>query len=103
MLPCSLILFATKFKAYVSYADENGDMQEFDCNNTVFQNDPARVDTIVLAEAFHFPTSNYAQTDIKATVRLQCNIMGREGNRFNREMYLDCIYLRPRTSKTEEQ
>ncbi len=101
--PVNANMLATKFKAFIGYADENGEMQEFDCNGTVFQNDPARVDTIVLAEAFHFPASNYAQTDIKATVRLQCNIMGREGNRFNREMYLDCIYLRPRTSKTEEQ
>ena len=93
----------TKFKAFISYADEKGEMQEFNCDNTVFQNDPTRVDTIVLAEAFHFPACNYAQTDIKVTVRLQCNIMARESSRFNRELYLDCIYLRPRTSKTEEQ
>ena len=92
----------TKFKAYVNYADENGDMQTFDCGQT-FQNDPERVDTIVLAEAFYLPACNYNQTDIKVSVKLQCNIMARESSRFSREMYLDCIYLRPRTSKTEEE
>ena len=93
----------TKFKAAINYVDENGNQQTYDCGNTVFQNDPERVDTIVLAENFHFPTCNYGQTDIKASVKIQCNIMGRETSRFSREMYLDCIYLRPRTSKTEEQ
>ena len=92
----------TKFKAFVNYADENGEMQTFDCGQT-FENNPERVDTIVLAEAFQFPACNYNQTDIKVTVKLQCNIMARESSRYNREMYLDCIYLRPRTSKTEEQ
>ena len=92
----------TKFKAYINYVDENGDMQTFDCGQT-FENNPERVDTIVLAEAFHFPACNYNQTDIKVSVKLQCNIMARESSRYNREMYLDCLYLRPRTSKTEEQ
>ena len=101
--PETASLKPTKFKAAINYVDEKGNAQTYDCGNTVFQSDPERVDTIVLAEAFRFPTCNYGQTDIKASVKLTCSISGRETSRFSREMYLDCIYLRPRTSKTEKQ
>jgi hypothetical protein len=83
--------------------DEDNIPQSFNCGNTQFQSDPARVDTVVLAEAFHFPTCNYDQNEVKVTLKLQCSILARETSRFSREMYLDCIYLRPRTSKSEEQ
>ena len=92
-----------KFKAYINYVDEAGDPQTFNCNNTEFTNDPERVDTIVLAENFHFPACNYDQNDIKISVRLLCSITARQTATYSREMYLDCIYLRPRTSKSEEQ
>ena len=92
-----------KFKATINYVDEDNIPQSFNCGNTQFQSDPARVDTVVLAEAFHFPTCNYDQNEVKVTLKLQCSILARETSRFSREMYLDCIYLRPRTSKSEEQ
>ena len=60
-------------------------------------------DTVLLAEAFHFPTCNYDQNEVKVTLKLQCSILARETSRYSREMYLDCIYLRPRTSKSDEQ
>ena len=92
-----------KFKAYINYVDEKGADKTFNCNNTEFTNDPERVDTIVLAENFQFPVCNYDQNDIKVTVRLLCSITARQTASYSREMYLDCIYLRPRTSKSEEQ
>ena len=55
----------------------------------------------MLAEAFHFPACNYDQNDIKVTVRIQCSITARQTSQYAREMYLDCIYLRPRTDKDE--
>ena len=85
-----------KFKATINYVDEKGKEQTFNCNNTQFQSNPEKVDTIVVAEAFHFPACNYDQTDIKVSLKLQCSILARETSRFAREMYLDCIYLRPR-------
>lgn len=91
-----------KFKAAVNYIDEDGNEQSFNCGNTQFRSDPTRVDTVVVAENFSFPTCNYGQDDIKVTVKLQCSILARENVNFSREMYLDCIYLRPRTSNTEE-
>ncbi len=92
-----------KFRATINYVDTLGYAQSFNCNNTQFKSDPERVDTVVVAEGFHFPACNYAQTDIKVTVKLQCSILARETSSYSREMYLDCIYLRPRTSKTEQQ
>ena len=90
-----------KFKAYINYVDEKGDAQTFNCGNTQFLSDPEKVDTIMLAEAFHFPTCNYDQQDIKTTVRLQCSILARETSKYSREMYLDCIYLRPHKKNIE--
>lgn len=95
MKPC-------KFKATINYVDTAGVEKTFNCNNTQFQNQPERVDTIVLAEAFEFPACNYNQNDIKVSVKLQCSILARETSRFSREMYLDCIYLRPKRMKMED-
>jgi len=92
-----------KFKATISYVDEDNNTLTFNCNNTQFESNPERVDTVVLAEAFHFPTCNYDQNEVKVTIRLECSILARETSRYSREMYLDCIYLRPRTSKSDEQ
>lgn len=89
-----------KFKAAVNYVDEQGKEKTYDCENTVFQTDPLRVDTVLLASKFRFPASNYGQVNTKISLKLTCNILARETSRFAREMYLDCIYLRP--SKKEE-
>lgn len=85
-----------KFKATINYVDLDGKAQTFNCGGTQFQSDPERVDTIVLAEAFQLPACNYDQQDIKVSVTLTCSILARETSRFARELYLDCIYLRPR-------
>ena len=94
MRPC-------KFKATLNYVDEQGKELSFNFDNQQFQSNPEKVDTVVLAEAFHLPACNYDQNDIKVSLTLQCNILARETARYAREMYLDCIYLRPRTSKSE--
>lgn len=96
MRPC-------KFRATVNYVDSLGEQQSFNCGNTQFRTNPERVDTVVLAENFHFPACNFDQNDIKVSVRVQCSILARETSQFSREMYLDCIYLRPRTPKSEQQ
>lgn len=84
-----------KFKASIDYVDENGSQQTFNCGNTTFITDAERVDTVVLAKGFVFPVCNYDQINTKVTVKLTCNILARETSKYNREMYLDCIYLRP--------
>ena len=92
-----------KFKATINYVDEDNNEQSFNCDNNQFQSDPERVDTILLAEGFHFPVCNYDQRNTKISIKITCSILARETSRYSREMLLDCIYLRPRTSKSVEQ
>lgn len=92
-----------KFKATINYVDEKGASKSFNCNNTEFETDPSRIDTVMLAENFHFPAANYATNDIKVSVKLKCSISTRETSKYSREMYLDCIYLRPRTDAVSEE
>jgi flavoprotein len=111
---CAIVLPATvynpkaqlkscRIQAEIIYVDENGAEKTFNCNNTKFSNDPASVDTLVLAEDFKFPVCNYDQTNNKIKVKLKCNILPRESSQYSREMFLDCIYLRPRKNTNSEQ
>lgn len=95
MRPC-------KFKATINYLDETGAAKSFNCDNKQFQSNPERVDTIVLAEAFHFPVSNFGETAISFSIKLSCAILARETSKYAREMYLDCIYLRPRNENNNQ-
>ncbi len=97
--PNDTLLKPCKFRASINYVDAQGNAQEENFDKKLFQSNPAKVDTIVLAEAFHFPACNYDQLDIKVSVTLQCYVLARESSQFSREMYLDCIYLRPRKAK----
>lgn len=90
-----------KFKATLNYVDEKGAEQKFTFDNKTFTSDPEHVDTLVLAEAFHLPACNYDQSDIKVSLKLQCSILARENSQYAREMYLDCVYLRPRRISNE--
>ena len=101
LMGCLLLLTAVRllaedFTLKGKVVDEEGNAKLYDCGKTKFNNDPARVDTLVLAENFTFPVCNYDQTNMKFTVKLKCNILARETSTFSREMFLDCIYLRPR-------
>ncbi len=96
-----------KFKATINYVDMDGKDQSFSCKNadgkSEYQNNPERVDTVLLAENFKFPTCNFEQSNAKFSIKLACSITARQTSTYSREMYLDCIYLKPRTSKSEEE
>jgi len=91
-----------KFKVVISYLDEKGNEKTETLKNKQFQNDPTRVDTIMLAESFYFPACNYGQNNNSVSVKLQCSILPKETSRFEREMYLDCIYLKPKKVTNNE-
>ncbi|MDE6011832.1 MAG: hypothetical protein K2G91_03760, partial [Prevotella sp.] len=88
-----------------NYVATDGSVKSFDCNKDSnkdgFISDPEKVDTVVLAEAFPFPTTNFSQNTSKVSLTLKCSITARQNANYSREMLLDCIYLRPRTSKPE--
>lgn len=90
-----------RFQVDLNYVDANGKAVLEDFGQKKFSNDPTRVDTVVIAENFVFPVCNYDQTNLKFTLKLKCSILPRENTTYSREMYLDCIFLRPRNSKPE--
>ena len=88
-----------KFNAFINYVEADGTEKSFNCDDKVFMSDPEKVDTIVLAEAFHFPATNYNQSTNKISLSIKSNISTSERSKYSFEMLLDCIYLRPRTNK----
>lgn len=104
-----------KFKVAINYVDEEGKPQKHDCFYNVynedgslkkqevnFENDPTRVDTIMVAEGFKLPASNYGQNNNNVTITITLNIGPRDNTKYNRVMYLDGIFLRPSKPTTEE-
>jgi hypothetical protein len=97
-----------KFKSTINYVDEKGKAASFACVNeedgkTEFTSDPLHVDTVLLARGFQFPACNYGQSNTNYSIKIQCSILTSQNAKYSRDMLLDCIYLRPRTSKSEEQ
>ena len=90
------------FTAAISYINEKGEKVKVE-GGTQFTNNPERVDTIVLAHDFHFPVCSYDQSAVTVEVTLMTDLGRGEDPDYSRVMYLDCIYLRPRTSNSEEQ
>lgn len=85
-----------KFKATINYIDENGDDKQYQCNGgNAITTAKDVVDTIVVAEAFKLPACNYSQSNARISLTITCDISARENAKYWREMYLDCIFLRP--------
>lgn len=81
-----------KFVAELTYMDENGEMQTIEYNDEV-KSDGVKVDTVLIGR-FTFPVCNYQQQDATVNLKIKCSI-GRRETRYSREMFLDCIYLKP--------
>ena len=58
-----------------------------------FSNNPYQTDSVLIGQ-FTFPTCNYQQQETTVSLQLKCSITNRQTN-FSREMFLDCIYLKP--------
>ena len=95
-----------KFSANINYLDLTGKKQTYVCKSSTgksaFQNNPLRVDSVLIAENFKFPACNYGIGSQDFSINLKCNINPLESGKYSRDFYLDCIILKPRTSKSEE-
>jgi hypothetical protein len=78
--------------------DENGEQQSIAFNKEI-SNNAYKVDSVLIGQ-FTFPVCNYQQQEATVSLQLQCSITNRQTN-FSREMFLDCIYLKP-VSEAEE-
>ena len=81
-----------KFKAVLNYMDVDGVMKSVNFDDEV-SNNPYRTDSVLIGQ-FTFPTCNYQQQETTVSLQLKCSITNRQTN-FSREMFLDCIYLKP--------
>lgn len=82
-----------KFKAVLHYVDENGAKKTYNFGNQEFSNNGETIDTVSIGK-FTFPVSNYKLQDATVSLELKCSITTRQTS-YSREMYLDCIYLKP--------
>lgn len=87
-----------KFVATLNYVDEQGEQRSVNFDEER-SNDPYRVDTVLIGR-FTFPTCNYQQPETTVSLQLQCSIKKTQ-TKFSREMFLDCIYLKPVTEDEE--
>lgn len=89
--------YPCKFKATLNYVNEDGTTGSYPFDEV--QNDPYRVDTVKLG-TFTIPVCSYGQTNPVVSLRLECSIAANQF-RFNREMYLDCLYFKPNREEEE--
>jgi len=87
-----------KFKATLYYLDENGKEKKVAYSDEIISSG-TDIDTLCVGR-FTFPTCNYQQQDPTVSLELKCYITSKQTS-YSREMYLDCIYLRPVTEETE--
>ena len=102
-----------QFKAEIGYIDGNGSKKSYSCSwldeknkkQTKFNfNDPLRVDTVLLAKDFVFPTCNiYDQTNEYFYLTLSCSMSAAENRKYSRPIYIDCILLKPKARPEETE
>lgn len=91
-----------KFNAFITYNQANGTTPTtVQCKTksglTYFTNIANKVDTVLLTTVV-LPSCNYKQTKVTVTVRLKSIVTQKEINAktFTNQMYIDCLYLKPR-------
>jgi hypothetical protein len=84
-----------KFRATIYYVDKTGASKNYNCGGLTYSNNPHVVDTVCVAKAFEFPACSYGRDEVTVSLKIQSYVLTRETATYNREMYIDCIYLRP--------
>jgi hypothetical protein len=91
-LPNSRDTKPNKFKATLTYTDSQGAKQTVDYD-TEMTTSGTKIDTVLIGR-FTFPVCNYQQPDATVSLQIRCSISNRQTS-YSREMFLDCIYLKP--------
>jgi hypothetical protein len=86
-----------KFRSTIYYVDANGVSQYKNLGTTgIFYSKPTVIDTVVVASGFKFPTCNLNQNVVTVNLKITGFVLPSESNKYNREMFIDCVYLKPR-------
>lgn len=86
-----------KFRSTLYYTDAKGVSQYKALGTTgVFYSKPNVIDTVVVASGFKFPSCNLNQTVVTVNLKITGFVLPSETNKYNREMFIDCVYFKPR-------
>ncbi len=86
-----------KFRSTLYYVDAKGVSQYKNLGTTgIFYSKPFALDTVVVASGFKFPTCNLNQLVSTVSLKITGFVLPSETNKYNREMFIDCVYLKPR-------
>lgn len=93
-----------KFRATITYVDEKGNEVKDEVLGKGLVNNEFKVDTVVLKKDFKFPTCNYNQENAKVYITLTDEVSKNDlaKNKYTRKLFLDCIYLRPKSNVKPE-
>lgn len=90
------------FKIEVTWFDEDGVIQSFKPMNgkreMSFENDPTKLDTVLVAERLYIPVCNYGQTEPQVTLTMSCDIANNKISKYSNTMLIDCIIVEPTTA-----
>ena len=81
-------------RATLYYSDQNGREAQRRFNNNII-NDPARVDTVLLASNFSFPTCSYGLSEEKAKIALRSNVSSKQTATHSLTFRIDCLIIKP--------
>ena len=84
-----------RFTATINYYDEDGNAKSFVCNDGTPINTEADHIHRVKVGSFRLPTCNYDQSIGQPSITITCSIRPNENSRYDRNFYLDTIYLYP--------
>lgn len=82
------------FKAEIGYVDADGANKVL--TTTSFSTDQTKVDSVIVAQDFQFPTTNYERKNDNFYVKLICDVGSRQNSTYERRFLLDCILLLPK-------
>lgn len=84
-------------RSTVYYSDQNGREAQQRFNKSI-TNDPAKVDTVRLVEAFSFPTCSYGLVDAAAKIAIRSVVTARQTSTNSHTFRIDCIIVKPHES-----
>jgi len=86
-----------RFRATLYYTDASGKPIFINCaNGGYFSNNAYKLDTVCVAQGFKFPTCNLNQNEVTVSLKLLSYVTSGQMTTYNREMFIDCVYLKPR-------
>lgn len=76
------------------YSDQNGRETQYRYTKAI-SNDPAKVDTVLLAENYAFPTCSYALGDATTKVSIRSAVTARQTATNSLTFRIDCLIIKP--------